>query len=167
MRSPIKRPTIEFDNSRSRKDFLFHLAMARFDRHRLTLSSTLCSNIFEMSRNRSRRVCLRQFKRRQAILVACRQQDFVTAVVRDSMRASGVQIKLRDCASKSSASTSILWGEQTAFASQSRIARVEACLETHGSRLEDIQTFVRALENIRSRTRVFLSEDPRTCALGQ
>jgi hypothetical protein len=35
-----------------------------------------------MSRNRSRGVCLRQFKIRQAVLVACRQQDFVTPIVR-------------------------------------------------------------------------------------
>jgi len=58
-------------------------------------------------------------------------------------------------------------GGKGASASQSRSARVEARLETHGSRLDDIQNFVRAIENIRGRTRVFLSEDPRTCALGQ
>jgi hypothetical protein len=80
--------------------------------------------VFEHLRDASESICLSQFKRRQLALVTCRQQDFVTAAVRDSMRASVVQIRLRDCASKSSASTYLV-GKLTASASQSRSACVE------------------------------------------
>jgi hypothetical protein len=91
---PIKRLTSEFENSRSRTDFL--------------ISSR------DGETRRSARAWFRS--------------NFATAR------------RTRQHQHQSS-------GGKGASASKPRIARVDACLETHGSRLDDIQTFVRAIEN--------------------
>src|SRR5262252_7720458 len=49
-------------------------------------------------------------------------------------------------------------GKKGASASRFRIARVEARLETSGSRLDDVHAIVCAFENIRGWPKVFLSE---------
>src|SRR6266446_3423389 len=95
----------------------------------------------------------------------CGPPDFVKPVARDSMRTSGVQIKF-------------------ATARRSRQYPHHTCKKTNSGRVKipkrpragllrhselGLKKFVLCSvpKNIRSLTRVFLSEDPRTCALGQ